>query len=311
MKVDMHFHSNLSDGYLSKDELIKRAYDQKLDFIALTDHDRVSYGFADEVSKYGIKSTNSVEISSYNKKHNKSLHLTFYAKEISKEIKDKINEVIEAKVGLIKKQVDFFNQIGFQIDLEEMYKYYVSFGRKYESLNKFDIVRFMFLNPNNVLLAQKINDGNKIDVEGFYLKFLKRGGEKFDKYAVIINDYEVPIETCLDFVNKTSGVLSMAHPNVTFRKGGIEEFERVLPYYIENSGINAIEINAKATKIWVESILKNKEKYGLYLTFGSDFHKDGLDDGKHGYFGEQNEFISSELLKESFLEYEDKIIKKG
>lgn len=310
MKVDMHFHSNLSDWYLSKDELIKRAYDQKLDFIALTDHDRVSYWFADEVSKYWIKSTNSVEISSYNKKHNKSLHLTFYAKEISKEIKDKINEVIEAKVWLIKKQVDFFNQIWFQIDLEEMYKYYVSFWRKYESLNKFDIVRFMFLNPNNVLLAQKINDWNKIDVEGFYLKFLKRGWEKFDKYAVIINDYEVPIETCLDFVNKTSWVLSMAHPNVTFRKWWIEEFERVLPYYIENSWINAIEINAKATKIWVESILKNKEKYWLYLTFWSDFHKDWLDDWKHWYFWEQNEFISSELLKESFLEYEDKIIKK-
>ncbi len=310
MKVDMHFHSNLSDWYLSKDELIKRAFEQKLDFIALTDHDKVSCWFADEAIKYWIKSTNSVEISSYNKKHNKSLHLTFYAREISKDIKDKINLVIDAKVWLIKKQVDFFNQVWFEIDLYKMYDYYKSFNRNYESLNKFDIVRFMFLNPKNVLLAQKINDWKEIDIENFYLKFLKRGGEKFDQYAVIIDDYEIPTETCLDFVNKTSWVLSMAHPNVTFKKWWIEEFERVLPYFIENSWINAIEINAKATKVWVDSILRNKKKYWFYLTFWSDFHKDWIDDWKYWYFWEQNELVSSELIKESFLEYEDKIIKK-
>jgi len=31
--------------------------------------------------------------------------------------------------------------------------------------------------------------------------------------------------------------------------------------------VNAIEINAKATKTWVEAILEAKEKYNLFLTF--------------------------------------------
>ena len=50
---------------------------------------------------------------------------------------------------------------------------------------------------------------------------------------------------------------------------------------MQYAGLNAIEINTCATKEWVDAILEAKNKYGLYLTFGSDFHKENHVDGKH------------------------------
>jgi len=41
-KFDMHFHSDLSDGKSSPEEIIKRAEQLGLEMITLTDHDRVS-----------------------------------------------------------------------------------------------------------------------------------------------------------------------------------------------------------------------------------------------------------------------------
>jgi hypothetical protein len=45
-----------------------------------------------------------------------------------------------------------------------------------------------------------------------------------------------------------------------------EEFRERIAYYMD-CGINAIEINAKATKSWVELILEYKERYQYILTF--------------------------------------------
>ncbi|MCD8541949.1 MAG: PHP domain-containing protein [Gammaproteobacteria bacterium] len=39
MKIDLHTHSYYSDGMLSPTELLRRAIAQKIDILALTDHD--------------------------------------------------------------------------------------------------------------------------------------------------------------------------------------------------------------------------------------------------------------------------------
>ena len=308
MNLDMHFHSISSDWYSTKTELLQKAKEKNMDFIALTDHDVISYWFREETQRLEIESCQSVEISSYNKAHNKSLHLTFYAKEISTDISSRIQTIIDAKIGLLKKQVLFFKDIWFDIDILEMYNFYDKSNRNKETLNKFDLVRFMFLKESNRILAQKINNNIPINIEWFYLKFLKRWWEFFDKYAVIIDAYEMPIESCSDFVTQSNWVLSIAHPNVTFRKWWIQEFQEVLPFYIEKAWINAIEINAKATQNWVEAILEAKNNYWLFLTFWSDFHKEGIDDWKHWEFWEKNIYTQKDFIKSCFEEYREKII---
>lgn len=307
MKIDMHFHSTASDGYSTKEELILQAKSLWVDFLALTDHDIVSHGFQELARHHGIQSCDSVEISTNNKEHNKSLHLTLYAREISQEIAWVLSNVIRSKTFLIEKQVEFFNLIGFDIDKIWMFQFFELQGRKRESLNKFDICSYMYRFPHNVAKAYEVNAGEAIPLEEFYQKFLKKWGENYEQFAVRIGDYETSLEDAHRYRKQVDGILSLAHPHVTFKKWLIEEFESVLPYYVEN-GVNAIEINSKATKEWIDAILKAKERFGLYLTFGSDNHKMGHSDNKHGEFGEVNSyFAGSDLVEKYFSEYKTKL----
>lgn len=308
MKLDMHFHSIASDWFLTQEQLLQRAQNQQLDFIALTDHDIISYDFREEAKKFWIESCQSVEISAYNKEHDKSLHLTFYAKKIAKDISKILENVVQSKEKLVHLQVWRFKSWGFEIDSHQFYAYFETLGRKRNTLNKFDITHFVFLSEKNRQRARELNAGNEISHEAFYLKFLKRWWDEFENFAVQVPQYETSIELCKDFVDKSDGILSIPHANVTFRREGIEWFKQALPYYIEHGWVNALEINACMTKDWIHAILEAKDTYDLYLTFGSDFHKPGIKDGKHGDFWEQNIYISPQQAQEAFDKYKEKIL---
>lgn len=308
MKIDMHFHSTHSDGYSSTEELIEHAQKQGLHFIALTDHDTVSYWFKEQSENKKIQSCQSVEISANNAQHNKSLHLTLYAKEISEKTNEVLQNIPKSKTLLIKKQIELLNQIGFRINLHEFYYFACSGWRKVASLNKYDLARFIFSSDFNRGMAIKLNNWVDITEEMFYQKFFKKWGEMFDTFSVRIKDYEPSLEMCKTFKEESNWVLSMAHPNVTFRKWGIEEFKEVLPHYIEMWWINAIEINSEATKEWVMAILEARSQYGLYITFWSDNHKIWHTDDKHWNFGDINPHINNPALISSlFNEYRDLI----
>lgn len=41
IKVDLHTHSTCSDGLLTPEEVVERAYEKSVKYLALTDHDTV------------------------------------------------------------------------------------------------------------------------------------------------------------------------------------------------------------------------------------------------------------------------------
>ena len=308
MNIDMHFHSNASDWLQSKEDIIKKAVEKNMDFIRLTDHDVVSYWFKEMASEKWISSCESVEISANNKTHNKSLHLTFYAKNISNEVNDIIKEIPRSKVLLIKKQIEFLNTVWFWIDLDDFYSAYLQKWRKKQALNKFDIVDYIFKDEALKQKTMSINKWIDIGREEFYQKFFKKTWERFKEYSVTIKDYEPTIEQCKIFKEKSNAILSIAHPNITFRKWWIKEFLEVLPHYIEFWWINAIEINAVASKEWVQTILEVKAKYNLFLTFWSDNHKHWYIDNKHWDFWDLTSFLTKKEVLDFFLEYRNVLV---
>ena len=76
MKIDMHVHSNHSDGTKSIEELIDLARKIKLDGFALTDHDTIEgyYEFLDKNIEYKV--IPGIELSTYHK--GKSVHILGY-----------------------------------------------------------------------------------------------------------------------------------------------------------------------------------------------------------------------------------------
>lgn len=304
MELDMHFHSTHSDGSSTPDELLQRGKNMWMKYLFLTDHDKISTDFAEKAKIYWIQSCESVEISALNKQQGFSFHVTFYAQKIWEEVEKVINHTIQQKIILIQKQIEALNNVWFEIDIETFYLFCKKNGRKNDTINKFDLATFVLCDEHNTKIAYSLNNNQKIWVETFYEKFLKKNGEKFSQYGVLIDDYEVSLETCCQIKNNHSCILSLAHPNFTFRKW-IEDFEKNLSHYIEIGWINAIEINTKATKLWIEAILKMKQKYGLYLTFWSDCHHLDKSNNKHGNFWEINPFLSSDFIKTEFWKYKN------
>jgi len=307
MKLDMHFHSTKSDGTCSPEERIKQAKERWLGFIALTDHDIISRWFKSQASQVWMQSCESVEISARNYQHNKSLHLTMYANHIQDDIDAILHNITESKSILIKKQIDFLNSKWFQIDIDEFYCFACSWWRTIDNLHRFDIIVYIFATPYNKKHAIFINWDVDISYIDFYNKYMKRWWEEFDKYWVTIDEYEASLEIVRNIKEKNNAILSIPHPNFTF-KWWISEFQNNLEHYINIWGVNALEINARATQEWVKAILEAKDTYWLYLTFGSDCHRIWIPDDKHWDFWEMNPYISEDFIKKSFNEYNNILI---
>ena len=76
IKADLHIHTDISDGSLSTEEVIKNAKEKGLTHIAITNHDTVK-GLKEAVElgkKYNIVVIPGVEISAYDYKRNRKVH---------------------------------------------------------------------------------------------------------------------------------------------------------------------------------------------------------------------------------------------
>ena len=72
---DLHCHSTASDGMLSPAEVVRRAYEQGVNVLALTDHDSIS-GLEEAQSaadQLGVELINGVEISTV--WENRAIHI--------------------------------------------------------------------------------------------------------------------------------------------------------------------------------------------------------------------------------------------
>lgn len=302
MKFEMHCHSTNSDWGSSEQDLLLKAKDIWIDFIFLTDHDRVSDSFCDQAKDFWIKTCPSVEISSYSAKHNKSLHLTFYAKQISWDIYDILENTVNSRIWLIKRQIEVLQSAGFVIDINDFYDFYLNENRKPDSLNRYDIVRYMFLNLYNRNLAKKINYDEEIDFTSFYRKYLKKWWSHSELFLALVRKYEPNLEVVKTLKESNNALLSIAHPNFTFRS--IEEYKKVLPDYV-SSWVNAVEINSKANLAWVTAILESSHEHDLFLTFWSDCHFVWNPDKSHWDLGDKNPFIPEKLQERNFNRYID------
>lgn len=297
--IDMHFHSTRSDGRSTTGEIIEIAKNKGLDFIALTDHDIISKGFQEEVEINDIQSCQSVEISANNIDHNKHLHLTCYAKELKGDIHAILENTITQKQVLLIEQIKKLNSMWFEIHLEKFYAFHEWFGRSKNSLNKYDIAVYIFSDTTNHRVMQQLLWKDNLSITECYLMCFKNGWERYNEFSVTIPEFEPSVEVCWELAHQNNAILSIAHPNFTFKKW-IPELEQRIRYYVDR-WINAIEINAKATPEWIRSILEIKNRYDLLLTFWSDCHVIWTPDEKHGDFWE---ITSLQYLDQDFLEKE-------
>src|SRR5690242_10324768 len=113
MLIDLHTHSNRSDGTDSPTELIENAKSAGLDVVALTDHDNAAgwdeaQGAADRL---GIRLIRGMEVSTETR--GKSVHLLGYELDPGHpELAAELAKVIEGRSGRVPLFIEMFRRLG-------------------------------------------------------------------------------------------------------------------------------------------------------------------------------------------------------
>ena len=269
MIIDLHIHSNCSDGNLTVEEIVKEAKIRNIGLLSITDHDSIGCQKKAMVlaKKNGIRYVSGVELNvtfSHPKYQNgKSVSLDFLGYQFdvkNKELKDKLQQIAEYREERAAKILDNIN---------------VEFGK--EGIGK--------LMKNDFKEIQDSVDGvlGRPHIADYLVRkgVVRTRQEAFDKYLVKcdVSKYPLYIEEASRLVRNAGGKLVFAHPNdphgtslVTLTKSLHEQTE-----IIEESILRYID----GVECWhsrngaqtANHYIKFAKKHRLIMTGGSDCHQ--------------------------------------
>lgn len=265
MKIDMHVHSNISDGTDNIGKILDKAKEKKLDGIALTNHDTVKG--LDEAIKIGkekgLKVIKGVEISAYDFRRNKKVHILGYNFNEGKNIEKLCERIRKDRHENSIWQLEMLEELGYKINKENILK-------KCEN--------------SNVLYKQHIVEeliikGYTDRVYGELYRSLFKNGGKLDRDIKYVSALEA-----VRAIKKDGGIAILAHP------GELDSY-RIIGELVSN-GLDGVELNHPSHScLDKERINVFTKEYDLILTGGSDYH---------GLYGESE--LGSELCPNNYIE---------
>ncbi|CAM2895770.1 TrpH protein [Legionella steigerwaltii] len=247
--IDLHCHSNFSDGILSPKELIQRAQSQKIRCLSLTDHDTIA-GYSallDAASATSIKIINGIELSVRWKKH--ELHILGY----------QINHTANF-LELIKRQnqsrVDRAQQIGSALELLGISDAYL----KARDLAGHDRVG----RPHFAQLL--VNEGMVKDLATAFKRFLGRG-----KSAYVPTPW-IGVQEAVQSIIAAGGQAVIAHP----LKYGLtrSKLHELINEFKEAGGVGIEVVSGEMTVTEVNEMAAICLRFDLLASSGSDYHSD-------------------------------------
>ena len=253
-KVDFHVHSTCSDGLLTPENVVKRAYEKSVKYLALTDHDTVSgLDIAKEKAKsLGINFIPGIELSTnYNKE---SIHILGFFKDESykdKKLIDYLNELKERRdiraIKMIEKLKEEFNII---IDKDKLFK----------KANGGVIAR-----PH--IAYEIIESGYNYTKDEIFKKFI---GKDCPAY---VPTTKISPEEGINILRKHNALVFLAHP-ILIKKSPLTDFlsfgfDGIEGVYFQNSKDDE--------KRFINFALENN----LLISAGSDCHGDFNGDTRH------------------------------
>lgn len=262
-KLDLHIHTNYSDGILSPKEVIDEAIKNKVSVISITDHDTID-SYNDELFRYA-KENNillipGVEIST---KTNKcGIHVLGYNFDSNNiELIETLKKLRNARHDYLYNVTSKLNELGYKISIEEL--------DKIESVTKAHIAEDIVNNPKNKNILLK--EFKHIPSKGEFIEtILNEGCPAYVKKTTI-----TPVEAA-NIIRNAGGKVVLAHPVAYKYEDNLVEkdildlvkdmkIDAIEGYYLyvdrNNNLIN--EIN-----LWK----KFADELNLICTIGTDFH---------------------------------------
>lgn len=249
--IDLHSHTNKSDGSLSPAELIDLACRHGLQTLAITDHDTVEG--CDEAAPHaraaGLELLFGVELSS--KFHGQTVHILGYffhchPGDVFRGHLDCLQTARRERNGRLAGRL---RELGLHVEREEA-----------EKLGRSQTGRPHFAR----LLVDK---GYVADIREAFDRYLDESAPGY------VERREASLENVIAWIHQAGGFASWAHPVRLARRTGlpVESLFREMAGY----GIDAIEAyHSDHAAAETADYLAAAAKLGLAVTGGSDFHGD-------------------------------------
>ena len=262
--IDLHIHSNLSDGELSPKEIIDRAVNNGVSVIAIADHD-TTLAYDDELFNYAkennVKLITAVEIST--KYKGIGIHVLGYNFDINnKLLTDKLYSNRNARHIYLHNVATKLKEFGYVIDVDSL--------DKIDAVTKAHIASNIVDNKDNK--KRLLKTFGYIPERGKFIEtIMNEGCPCYVKKETIS-----PMEAS-SLIREAGGKVVLAHPVAYKYEDGLTDNDILnLVKEMNPDGIEAnyVYLDRNGNKI-NESIHWNDfaKHHNLITTIGSDFHK--------------------------------------
>ncbi|WP_252236695.1 PHP domain-containing protein [Clostridium sp. CH2] len=259
-KIDFHVHTSCSDGLLSPIEVVNRAKQNSVSYLAITDHDTLSG--LDAGIKCGneldVKIIPGIELST--QCNNESIHLLGFFKDNSYNNPKLINELDKIKNHRIIRAKEIIKKLNTEFNIIINFDDVLSNGK--DTIARPHIARAI------------INAGYPYDNEYIFQNFI---GKDCRAYVPTL---KLSTEDGVSLLKSYNALVFLAHPKL-ITNSPIDKFLKM-----NLDGIEAIYF--QNTKGEEEKFINISIANNLLISCGSDFHGNLNDDKKHGDIGSMN-----------------------
>lgn len=262
--IDLHVHTNCSDGELTPYEVIDEAVRNNVKYLSITDHDTVD-AYSDNLYSYardkGINLINGVEISTKNGAT--GIHVLGYNIDIyNKELKNKLFKLRNNRHDYLFKVAQALEYLGYKINVLEL--------DKIDAVTKAHISKDVIGNEDNHKLL--LDFFGHIPTYGEFIETIMNEG-----CPAYVKKESITPKEAANLIRTAGGIVILAHPVAYFYEDNLDEsdidgiIKNMKPdgietcyVYIDKNGIKHNDIE-KWRKFAINRELKE--------TIGSDFHK--------------------------------------
>lgn len=275
-KIDLHIHTNKSDGLLSPKEIIDEAKKKHVQTIAIADHDTVD-AYTDEVYNYakdnGIELITAVEISTKTKKC--GIHVLGYNIDTSsKYLNESLKKIRNARHDYLYNVANKLNEMNYILNINKL--------DMIEAVTKAHIAMDIISNKTNE--KQLLKQFGHIPSKGEFIETIMN-----ENCPAYVKKKTVTPKEAAEIIRKAGGKVVLAHPVAYVYEDNLK-INEILEIIndMKADGLEANYIYTDRNNNIVNEIEKwNKfaEENHLFVTIGSDFH---MEDGNHAEIGLEN-----------------------
>ena len=260
MNIDLHLHTNNSDGDDSTKEIIQKAKDLDISLISITDHDTVNaYDDLKDIDTMGIKIIPAVELScAYESEMRDILGYNIDIEKMRKILKslESKEEDIKREKELLTEYIDVFRKNGIIVD--DCLK--IEDGEKNEGYKR-TIISALGHEENIKKYPSLMNPS---------AFFWDNCANKKSSFYVDESRFFKTIKQTIDIIHEADGMAFFAHPCIHHMEH--DRVEKMLDY-ARSFGLDGVEVlHAKHSIKDREFLIDYANKHNIYKSGGSDYH---------------------------------------